>query len=217
MIFRLRFGQFQALIVAICILGIATPSSAYGSALSDQSVREAYFLGRSRNGQTEDVLGQYVHHFPVPRSGPNITEIRLDTPFTQVVECAEETLEYTAEDAEQEFFGKSLPLRISAKTYFTPSYTAILRSGPDGVVPRSEDLWKNFKVRFTQHQNVIPTQATSGRPIFASSQKGTRRIIGAEIYAEYSTQRISSDIAKIEIVGPDGPAVATTFDLSKLR
>lgn len=151
MIFKLRFGQFQALIVAICILGIATPSSAYESALQDQSVRETYFLGRSRNSQTEQVLGQYVHHFPVPPSGPNMAEIRLDTPFTQVVERAEETLEYTAEDAEQEFVGKSLPLRISAKIYFTPSYTAILRSGPDSVVLRSEDFWKKFKVRFTQH------------------------------------------------------------------
>jgi hypothetical protein len=217
MIFKRRLGRFQALIVAICILGIASPSSAYESTLSDQSVWGAYFLGRRRNAQTEQFLGQYVHHFPVPQSGPNIAVIQLDTPFTQAVERAEETLEYTAEDAEQEFVGKSLPLRMSAKIYFTPSYTAILRSGPNGVVLRPEDFWKNFKFRFTQHQNVIPAEATSGNPIFASSQKGMRRIIGAEIYAEYSTQRISSETAKIGVVGPDGSAVEATFDLSKLR
>ena len=217
MIFKLRSGWPQLLIAAICILGMADPSSAYEAVLSDQAVRDAYFLGSSRNGETEQFLAQYVRHFPVPRSGPDIAEIRLDTPFTQAVERAGEKLEYSAEGAEQEFRGKSLPMRVYATIYFTPSYTAILRSGPSGVVLRPENFWKDFNIRFTQGHNVIAADTTGGYRIFASSQKGMRRVIGAEIYAEYSTRRISSETASVEVVGPDKTAVETTFDLSKLR
>lgn len=217
MISTLRSRWPQLLTVLICLLGMADPSSAYEAVLSDQAVREAYFLGSGRNGETEQFLGQYVHHFPVPRSGPNIAEIRLDTPFTQAVERADVKLEYSAEDAEQEFRGKPLPMRVYATIYFTPSYTAILRSGPNGVVLRPDNFWMNFNVRFAQGQNVIPADATGGHPIFASSQKGMRRVIGAEIYAEYDARRISSKIARIEVVGPENTAVETTFDLSNLR
>jgi hypothetical protein len=217
MIYTVRSRWPELLIVAICILGMADPSSAYEALFSDQAVREAYFLGSSRDRKTEQFLAQYVHHFPVPRTGPNIAEIRLDTPFTQAVERADEKLEYSALDAEQEFRGKSLPVRVYATIYFTPSYTAILRSGPSGVVLRPENFWKDFNIRFTQGHSVIASDTTGGHRIFASSQKGMRRVIGAEIYAEYSTRRISSETAKIEVVGPDKTAVETTFDLSKLR
>lgn len=216
MIFTVRSRPYL-LLAGICFLGVVYPLFAYGSVLSDRSVREAYLLGSARNEETTKFLAQYIHHFPVPPSGPNISEIRLETPFAQVARRANEMVNYTDQDAEQQFRGKSLPVRISAKIYFTPSFTDILRSGPDGTVLRGEGFWKDFKVQLVQGQNVIPANTTGGHAIFDSAQENAGAMIGAEVYADYAAQRISSEAAKVQVIGPKNTTTEATFDLSKLR
>ena len=216
MISHRAFGRCRILIALVCILFLASPVSAYEFPLSSESIRQAYFLGQRRDEATVHFMQRYVHHLPVPKSGPYIAEVRVQTPFAEVVERSQETLTYTAQDAVEEFLGKPGIIRISTKIYFTPSYTAILRSEGKGIVLRSEDFWRHFKVRFIQGRD-IPAETIRGEPLFSSSGKGMREFIGAELHAEYSIQKVYSTTAEIEIIAPTGNTVETIFDLSKTR
>jgi hypothetical protein len=55
--------------------------------LSDEAVREAYFLGQRRDDTTAQFLETYDRYFPVPKSGPHIFVVELFTPYAQAVEA----------------------------------------------------------------------------------------------------------------------------------
>jgi hypothetical protein len=216
MVSKRASGRHAIRLAIICLLLVANPAFGYKCALSSQSIREAYFLGRKNDAATAEFMRQYVHHLPVPRTGAYIAEIRLETPYAEVVERAQEELVYTAQDATREFLDKPCVLRLYVKIYFTPSYTAILRSDEHGVTLRSQDFWHEFKFRFLQ-ANEVPPEVMRGQPIFASSEKGMRQLIGNEVYAEYSAKKVAAEPTKIEVLGPSGSTVEAVFDLSQLR
>src|SRR5882762_7438799 len=67
---------------------LVSPCRAFESPLSDQTVREAYFIGQHHDASTESALKPYIHHLPPPKAGPYISEIRLLTPYAQVIDVA---------------------------------------------------------------------------------------------------------------------------------
>jgi hypothetical protein len=201
--------------IAISLAMIA-PVFAYEYPLSSESIREAYFIGDSRNGKTADFMQQYTHRFPVPPDGPYIAEIRLETPFYQVVQRASQAVDYSAQDAIPEFLGKNGVFRLVVRIYFTPSYGGIVSSKDGKIVLRKDDFWREFKIRFVQGTE-IGADSLRGEAIYATSEKGMRRLTGAEVEADYTVTRVRSESVKIEVLTPDAAKVDTSFDLSTLR
>jgi hypothetical protein len=209
----LRWSISPLLMAALTVIG---PVAAYEYPVSPESVREAYFIGSNRDEKTAALMGQYVHRFPVPSSGPYVAEIRLETPFVQIVERARQFTNYTAQDATEEFLNKPGVLHLIVKIYFTPSYSAILESKNGKTTVRTDDFWREFKIRLIQGSE-IHADAVRAQPVYAASEKGMRRLTGAEIEADYTAESVGSERTDIEVLSPDGAKVKTTFDLSALR
>lgn len=99
--------RFNPAIHAIAIILIAAacalPALAYQYPLSSTDIRDAYFLGRSKSDGAASTLAQYVHALPAPESGPNIAQISVDTPFTQVAAYSSAQMNYDAPTAAQDF------------------------------------------------------------------------------------------------------------------
>jgi len=78
--------QIRSLVsVLLVTLLVAAPSFAIQSPLSDEAVREAYFLGQRHDGTYARMLDQYSKHLPAPKSGPYISSVMFLTPFAQLV------------------------------------------------------------------------------------------------------------------------------------
>ncbi len=59
----------------------APPSFAYQAVLSDQAVREAYFLGQRHDESLSQFLDKYAQHLLAPKSGPYISSISFSDPI----------------------------------------------------------------------------------------------------------------------------------------
>jgi len=71
------FRAFARFLLAICV---TVPASAFDVPLSDEAVREAYFLGQRHDAS---FLSNYIKFLPPPRTGPHISSVTFLTPFAQ--------------------------------------------------------------------------------------------------------------------------------------
>ena len=53
---------------------------AYDHRLSDDTVREAYFIGQDKTSMNS-FLAQYTLALPLPPTGPHVSEVELSTPM----------------------------------------------------------------------------------------------------------------------------------------
>ncbi len=97
--------------VALGLL-LALPAGAYDFPLSSSAVREAYFLGKQQSGLGTDFLAQYSRLIPELKVAPYISRVRIETPFFQVAEQVSRILNYSAQDAVEDFYGKPAVLRM---------------------------------------------------------------------------------------------------------
>ncbi|GAC1668685.1 MAG: hypothetical protein NVS9B4_24650 [Candidatus Acidiferrum sp.] len=66
---------------------LASPASfAFQSPLSEESIREAYFLGQRHDQSLPRFLEKYISHLPAPKTGPHISSIAFFTPFAQLAQ-----------------------------------------------------------------------------------------------------------------------------------
>src|ERR1700693_6063992 len=63
------------------LMMLAQPIFAFQSPLSDESVREAYFLGQRHDGSLEGLVEKSTRRFPAPKTGPYISSVILVQPF----------------------------------------------------------------------------------------------------------------------------------------
>ena len=68
-------------VLVTAVLLSAQTAFAFESPLSDESVREAYFLGQRHDDSLERLLEKYTHPLPPPETGPYISSIMFLTPF----------------------------------------------------------------------------------------------------------------------------------------
>jgi len=215
--------QRSILAVATALL-VLPPTFAYESPLTDKTVREAYFLGQHHDASTQSALKPYQHHLPVPKSGPYISEIRVMTPFAQVVEASNaQSAGYSAQQAAADYHSHADTIVVRFHIEFTPSY-GYIESDRDradlaaekGISLRSADFWQAFNTGLSQSDQWIEPLSRDGEPIFShSSESG--EVIGAYIWVTYDAHDLSSGSAIAEIFTPDGQHVTSTFDLSTLR
>lgn len=197
---------------------------AFETPLTDRTVREAYFLGQHHDASTQAALKPYQHHLPEPKSGPYISEIRIMTPFAQVVEASSsQSSGYSAQQAAADYHSKADTIVVRFHIEFTPTYGYIesARDRADvaaekGITLRSEDFWQAFNAGLSQNDQWIEPLSRDGEPIYARSED-SGAMIGAYIWVTYDAHDVASDPVTAEIFTPDGQHVTSTFDLSTLR
>ena len=90
---RNRMGFSRKLAIAVhlaaALWAVFLPqfAFAYDHPLSDEAVRDAYFVGQDVKN-VNHFLAPYTQSLPVPDSGPDVSEIALSTPYAQVVEVS---------------------------------------------------------------------------------------------------------------------------------
>jgi hypothetical protein len=144
----LRLSSSSAVAVALALL-LATPALGFNFPLSDEAIREAYFLGQRRDVSMNEFLARYKKALPVPDSGPQISSVEFLTPFAQVILLSSRRANYSAQQAAQEHRGAEEIVAITIQVQLTPSYGAFTAApassqsrSPTEYTLRSSDFGK---------------------------------------------------------------------------
>lgn len=197
---------FFAIQLGAALFSLLTPQLgfAYNHPLTDESVREAYFLGQDAD-RAASFLSQYVQSLPVPNSGPDVAEIALQTPYAQVVAASLGHLAgYSAQQAAADYKQRGDFIQVRVKVLFTPTYTG------------GDDYWRGVSVGLVQKKYMGAT-GVSGEPLYATDHDGDRAwVIGANVFVQFSVAGVDSDTIQVEVIPPGGGAVYATFELDSL-
>jgi hypothetical protein len=212
-----------AVLIAATLL---TPSSfAFDTPLSDQAVREAYFLGQRHDETMATFLNKYTKFFKAPKTGPDIASVTFFTPFALLVQqSSQRTSGYSAQQAALDHRDQSEFVRIVVQIQLTDSYGPYIvrptgsRSGsPKGFVPRPYDFWKDFDVQVSSEDKKLKSFSSSGQPDYLCSEDGGCTLTGATLQFDFSAEDFASGSAIIDVNPPEGDPVSIDFDLDHLR
>jgi len=220
---RRQFAARAAAAFLGAILLVAQPAFAFDSPLSEEAVREAYFLGQRRDDTTSSFLAKYIHELPPPSYGPHIASITTYTPFAQaVLDSSRQTANYSAQQAQLDHRRVTETVQILVAIRFTDSYGPMLsdphpRGGRNAqTVPRVSDFWRDFNVTaFSEGKSLEPT-SYDGHPDFTCDEGGCY-LIGATIQLEFPAESFPSQNITVQVDPPDADSISADFDLSLLR
>jgi hypothetical protein len=191
-----RFG-FSAFLL---VLAIALPAFAYEYPLSSDAIRDAYFLARSPDGESARFLSAYTHTVPEFKVESFTSNVIVETPYVQVAEEVRLKINYHAQDAVAEFFGKPEDFRIQMDIYFW-------RAISDSVT-----------VNLMQNEKEISPRAINRSSLYpVSDESYTEGSIGEHLEIECNPERIDSSVLTIKVGLPDGRRAQTKFDMTELR
>jgi hypothetical protein len=151
-----RRPWFSISIAAAVILAAVLPAAAftYTYPLSSTDIRDAYFIGRRNDESSAAFFVKYTRHFDPPASGPYISDVGIDTPFTQIAMHAARTPNYDAPTAVQEF--QDRPMKFYAHVIIALTATYSLTQCPLGHASTCNTLRKR--------SNPLPLLCPSIRP-----------------------------------------------------
>lgn len=146
--------------LAVVVLAVQ-PCFSFQSRLSDESVREAYFLGQRNDQSTLSFFSQYVKTLPAPEKGAYISEIEIYTPYSQIIERSRRRSgSYSAQQAELDYRHSHDRIYVRVRINFTDTYGALELyrsakgdkelSGRDEPLP---DFYRDFRVGLSQHSS----------------------------------------------------------------
>jgi hypothetical protein len=205
---------------------LSTPSSfAFDTPLSDQAVREAYFLGQRRDDTMASFLNKYTKFLSPPKTGPHIYSVTFFTPFALLVQqSSQHTSGYSAQQAALDHRDQPEFVRVVIQIQLTASYGAYIvrptgsRSGsPTGFVPRPYDFWKDFDVQVSSKDEKLEPFSSSGQPDYICSEDGGCILTGATLQFDFSAEDFLSGSAIIDVNPPEGDPLSIDFDLDHLR
>ena len=207
-----------ALLLSPCSFAFDTP-------LSEQAVREAYFLGQRRDETMANFLNKYTRFLSPPKTGPDIASVTFFTPFALLVqESSQHTSGYSAQQAALDHRDQGEFVRIVVQIQLTDSYGPYIvrptgsRSGsPKGFVPRAYDFWKDFEVQVSSDDKKLRPFSSSGQPNLICSEDGGCTLTGATLQFDFPAEDFASGSATIDVNPPEGDPISVDFDLDHLR
>ena len=205
---------------------LLTPSSfAFDTPLSDQAVREAYFLGQRGDETMATFLNKYTKLLKAPKTGPDIASVTVFTPFALLVQqSSQHSSGYSAQQAAIDHRNQEEFVRIVVQIQLTNSYAAYIvrptgsRSGsPNGFTPRPYDFWKDFDVKVSSDDKKLKPFSSSGHPNLICSDEGGCELTGATLQFDFSAEDFASGSATIDVNPPEGEPLSLDFDLTLFR
>jgi hypothetical protein len=210
-------GLLSFLTVMVVVLVFALPALAYQYPLSSADVREAYLLGTRRDSLTASFFAKYRHDLRQPRTGPWVSDIIIETPYTQVVEMGQADQNPDTQQAEIDLPKKNFLFIVRVGINFTDTYPSTPKNPPEPrpIIP---DFEKDFKIRMSQKDKKIIQPSSVKTILLDSGDYGNGQITGAVLELTYKSEDIdpSADLA-IKVLTPDDQDVETTFDLNSLK
>jgi hypothetical protein len=196
---RSPFLKSFALILS---LAVAPPAPAYDYPLTSTAIRDAYFLGTRQGGLTPQFIASYSHFVSELHEGSCTSEIRLETPFLQVVAYAGGVPNYSSQDAVKDFYDKPMQFRIFLNLCY-------MRGAPP---PNS------VKIKVIQNKKeIVPetdTRLAYAEPI---DELSTLPPNGEKVELEFDAGKIDSSTMAVAIDTPNDRHVKVELDLQGLR
>ncbi len=121
-------SSFRPCLSVLATALLLSPSSfAFDTPLSDQAVREAYFLGQRRDESLARFFDKYTRYLPPPKTGPHISSIAFFTPFAVLAQLSSHhTSGYSAQQAALDHRDQQESVRIVVQILLTDSYPAYI-------------------------------------------------------------------------------------------
>lgn len=189
------------LVVALGLL-LALPAGAYDFPLTSNAIRDAYFLGKQQSGLGTVFLARYSHSIPELKVDPYTSRVRIETPFFQVAEQVSRTLNYSAQDAVKDFYGKPAVLRM----YLEICYEA------DAPLPNS------VRISVIQKNKPIAPLSEKRSAFFPPTDAYTRvPNLGEKVTLEFDPGKFDSSALTIQIGTPDGQHAEYVFEMQAIR
>src|SRR5205807_9627549 len=105
------FRPYFAILAAVLFL--VPCSSAFQSPLSDEDIRDAYFLGQRHDESTANLLFACIKTLPPPTSRPHVSELEIYTPSSQLVERSRaHSVGYSGQQAKQPYRATSARILV---------------------------------------------------------------------------------------------------------
>jgi hypothetical protein len=203
---------------------VTPPLLAFETPLSDEAVREAYFLGQRRDESMTRFLNRYTQLLPVPETGPHIYGVTFFTPFALLVRHSSQQPNYSAQQAEKDHHPDEEVVVIEIQILLTQSYPAAIPTptgsrsdSPVGFRLRPSDFWKTFKYQVFDDKDELIIDDLAGEPTYLCDGDGGCDLSGATVRIQFPATAFKSDTATIDITPPEGDPVSVDFDLSSLR
>jgi hypothetical protein len=194
-------ASLPGVLAVIVSLAVSVPAGAYDYPLTSSAIRDAYFLGTRQGGLGTEFLSEYRHTIPGLRVAEYISFARIETPFVQVAVRAGQRLNYSAQDAVEEFHDKPLPFRIHLEICYKPE------APPDAV-----------KIRLIQNRKEITPDSVERTSFYPATDAYTRvSSIGEILNLQVDAPKIDSSTLTIKIETPDDQHASVDFDLQSLR
>ena len=212
----------KSVVSALAVTLLVWPEVTFGH-LSDQAVREAYFLGQRNDEKTAQFLESYLRRLPMPQSGLYVSEIELFTPYAEAVDLSRQhTVGYSAQQAAQEYRDRGDVFRLRVRVFFTDTYSlttyaqAVTQKGRNAkLLKDARSHSSGFQVQLWQGDRLIEPLELPGIPVFRSYTVGDA-YFGFDVVLHYDGDEIASDNAKVVVLTPDGQRIPAEFDLAKL-
>jgi hypothetical protein len=221
----LRVSRSSIAAFALAFLLLSTSARAFNFPLSDEAIREAYFLGQRRDDSMAQFLAKYRKTLPVPESGPQISSVEFLTPFARLILLSSQRSNYSAQQATQEHRSQEELVAITIQVQLTSAYSAFVAAptssrsnSPTGYSLRSSDFWKDIDVQVVTDDQVIEPTDFTGEPNYhCGGEGGGCELTGATLHLELPAKLFTSDSASVRIAPPEGPDVSVDFNLNALR
>jgi hypothetical protein len=209
----------------LAALLVALPTAAFQSPLSDESIRDAYFLGQRHDGTFPSILGKYIKLRPLPKSGPHISSVTFLTPFIQLVEYSDGYIgNYNAQKALLDHRGQEEFVLIFVQIQLTDSYGRLIPPPPNwrsrspaGLVPRPADFWRDFQVQIYDGSQLRSPSDFHGHTTYGCGRHGSCIMTGATLELDFPAEAFTSDSATVQVIPPEGDPVSVDFNLIRLR
>jgi hypothetical protein len=214
-------------ILAVLTAAFLLSSSTFGfqTPLSDQAVREAYFLGQHHDESFTKFLDKYTKHLPLPKSGPHVSAVTFLTPFAQSARYSNQIIgNYSAQQAARDHRNQKEIVQITVSILLTESYGPLVVSSANrtsrsaaSLTARPPDFWKDFEVQVFDGEEDLAPSSYDGHPDSRCGKGDFCSLYGATLALEFPAESFHSTNATVDITTPDGHHVTAAFDLSAFR
>lgn len=206
------------LVVNLLCLFAPQVTTAYVYPLGQESVREAYFFGRSSDrGKVAEFLGQYMRTFQ-PREGNSfVGRIELRTPYQRIVQRSwENQADYSAQQAQIDDGTQADMIGVRVFLHFgggRPGPSDLYSDSKGRVLDHRENFWHDFQFRVIQEHVIEPKKIVS-HPLYGRRGQG---LAGAEVELEFDANEFIPRGMRIEVIAPDSLTTTAHFDLDRLK
>jgi hypothetical protein len=215
-----RIRQTVSLLAAAFL--VTAPAFAFDLPLSGEAVREAYFLGQRNDYKMTQALAPYTKRLALPERGPYISEIKLFTPYAQIIDISrQQSGHYNAQQAQQDYRDRGDTLLVFVRIEFTATYSypqavasANRVANEKGISLQPQDFWKDFRLGLSQDGRWVEPLSERAEALYNRGEGG---LGGAVVWLEFNARGVASTETSIEVDTPDGQHVAVRFDLTRLR